>query len=120
MFFLIFYVFAADCLYPDKQHKEQHCLLKFFQCEIYLMLYGAHRQLQLLGYHGIGQSLHTTHLEYLAAAFGHTVERKAHQQQCLFVIQRIVCTLFGRQGCVCVVVRIYPPPIRVACGSGLR
>ena len=101
--------FAADCLYSGEQNEEQHSLLKLFQCEIYLMLYGAHRQLQSLSNVGIGQSLHTTHLEYLAAAFGHTVERKAHQQQCLFVIQRIVCTQFGRQGCVCVVVRIYPP-----------
>ena len=113
-------MFFVGFLHPDKQYKEQHCLLKFFQCKIYLMLYGAHRQLQLLGYLGIAHSLHTAHLEYPTAAFGHTVERKAHQQQCLFVIQRIVCTQFGRQGCICVVVRIYPPPIRVACGSGLR
>lgn len=73
------------------------------------MFYGAHRQLQLLGYHGIGQSLHTTHLKYLAAAFGHTVERKAHKQQCLFIIERIVGAQFCRQGCVCVVVTLYPP-----------
>ena len=84
------------------------------------MFYGAHRQLQLLGYLSIGQPMHTTHLKYLTAAFGHTVERKAHQQQCLFIIQRIVCTQFGRQGCVCVVVRIYPPPIRVTYSSGLH
>lgn len=109
MFFLIFYVFAADCLYSGEQNEEQHSHLKLFQCEIYLMFYGAHRQLQLLGYLGIGQSMHTTHLKYLTAAFGHTVERKAHQQQCLFVIQRIVGTQFGWQGCVCVVVTLYPP-----------
>ena len=120
MFFLIFYVFAADCLYSGEQNEEQHSLLKLFQCEIYLMFYGAHRQLQLLGYLGIGQSLHTTQFKYLAAAFGHTVERKAHQQQCLLIIQRIVCTQFGRQGCVCVVVTLYPPQFRVFCDSGLR
>lgn len=120
MCFSWIFVFFAGFLYADKQHKEQHCPLKFFQRKIYLMLYGAHRQLQLLGYLGIAHSIHTAHLEYQAAAFGHTVERKAHKQQCLFIIERIVCTQFSRQGCVCVVVRIYPPPIRVACGSGLR
>lgn len=109
MCFSWIFVFFAGFLYADKQHKEQHCPLKLFQCKIYLMLYGAHRQLQLLGNIGIAHSLHTAHLEYQAAAFGHTVERKAHKQQCLFIIERIVCTQFGWQGCVCVVVRIYPP-----------
>lgn len=120
MFFLIFYVFAADCLYSGEQNEEQHSLLKLFQCEIYLMFYGAHRQLQLLGYLGIGQSMHTTHLKYLTAAFGHTVERKAHQQQCLFVIQRIVGTQFRMAGLRLRCRHTLPPQFRVFCDSGLR
>ena len=35
-------MFFVGFLHPDKQYKEQHCTLKFFQCKIYLMLYGAH------------------------------------------------------------------------------